>query len=115
MDNRVHALSHEMQPKSTRTEFARGKALEGIGLGFCTMVEQDNFQAILLAIFWTNLIEPNFDRAVQFAAISVPDNIGNRLIDCERDGAAIFFAKTHDFCNGRNRPPNAAKNSGITQ
>src|SRR5579859_4061638 len=98
MDNRVHALSHEMQSKSTRTEFARGKALKGIGLGFCAMVQQYNFEPIFRATFWTNLIQANLDRTVQFAAISVTNNVGNRLIHRERDGAAVLFAKTHDRC-----------------
>ena len=113
MDNRVHALSHEMQPKSTRTEFAWGEALKGVGLGLCSMVEQDNLQAIFRAILWTNLIKPNLDRAVRFAAICVADDIGNRLVHRKRDGATILFAEPHCLCDRENCSANAAKNRGI--
>src|SRR5215467_580097 len=105
MDNRVHALSHEMESKSTRTQFACGEALKGFGLGFCSMVEQDNFQTFFRTIFRTNFIEANLDGAVQFAAVSVANNVGYRLIHRERDGAAILFAKTHDPRNRRNSTP----------
>ena len=115
MDNRVHALSHEMESKSTRTEFARGKSLKGIGLGFRSMVDQDNFQAFFHAIFGTNFIEPDLDRAVHFTAICVADNVGNGFIYGKSDGAAILFAETHRLCDRRNRSPNATKNRRVAQ
>jgi hypothetical protein len=114
VDNRVHALSHEMKPKSTRTKFARGEAFERAGFGLCAAIHQQNFQAVLIRLRAVYLAESNFDIAARFTGVGVANNVGNGLIQGKCDGAAIFFSKTDGACNGRYGASHAAQDFRIT-
>src|SRR5882724_4741269 len=115
VDNRVHALSHEMESKSTRTKLPGGKALKRVGLGLCPAIEQNNLQSRLRSILAIQQIKLNFDRLPQLAAVGVANDVSDRLVHRQRDGPAILFSEPYWARDGRHGAPHSAKNLGIAQ
>jgi len=109
MDNRVHALSHEMQSKSTRTKLARRQTLEGIRLRLDASILEDNFEAGLRAVLAVELVKLNHNRAPEVSPIRVTNHVGNGFVQSQRDFVAVLFAETDRTGQWRNNSPDAAE------
>jgi hypothetical protein len=115
MDNRVHALSHEMKSKSTRTKLTRGQALERVGLRFRAPVNENYFQPRFCRIGAIELVELNLYWAFEFATVGVANHICDGFIQSEGDFVAVLFPKPDSASKRRHGASNATKHHGITQ
>ena len=114
MDNRVHALSHEMEPKSTGTKFPGRKAFEGIGLWFRPTIRKDNFESRLGRVLAIHFAELDDNGSVQFAAVCMANDVGDGLIDGECNLVTVLFAEAESAGDWRNRAAHPAEYLRIT-
>jgi len=115
MNNRVHALSHEMESKSTRTKLTRRLALECVRVRLRTTVNENYFQSRFRPVRAVEFVKPNLDGTFEFAAVRVPNDVGDGFVQSERDLVAVLFPKTDRAGKRRDSPPDTAKDLGIAQ
>jgi hypothetical protein len=115
VDNRVHALSHEMESKSTRTKLPGRKAFQRVWLRFYASIEQNNFQSWLRSVLPAQQTKLNLDRLSQLAAIGVANDVRDRFVHRERNRPAILFSETDRARNRGHRAPHSAKYLRIAQ
>src|SRR4249920_4148909 len=113
MDNLVHALSHEMQSKSTRTKLTGGQSFERAGLRLCAAIQQQNLQRRLSCAGSVQLAKLDFNVASELATVGVANYVCDRFVQRQGDRAAVLFPKPNGSRDRRNCCAYATQNLRI--
>src|SRR5205807_4569132 len=108
MDNLVHALSHEMQSKSTRTKFARGQALERFRPGFRSPINVGDLQSRFGDVRSVKFVKLNLNGAFKFAAVRVTNHAGDGFVQSQGDFVAVLVPEADRASQRGNNSPDAA-------